>query len=297
VSAPDGALTIPVATIEAALERALGEVALPDHLRAAVAYSLLGGGKRLRPLLAWWAAVSVGAPGESSLPGGVAVELVHAFSLVHDDLPAMDNDDLRRGKPTLHKHAGEAMAILAGDAMLNLAYQHLAMRAPAGMVGALTRELALGTTGMIAGQVFDTLGGLPAGVDGVRALETIHLNKTGALIIAACRMGGILGLASRGIADGGPALSALSAYARDIGLMFQIVDDMIDVEQPAEHTGKRTRKDSDAGKLTYPGVLGIDTSRREVERLLASSRAALAPLGDAARPLAQLASALAVRTR
>src|SRR5205085_8444230 len=135
---------------------------MPDNLREAIRYSLLGGGKRLRPVLAWHACAALGAPGEASLPAGAAVELVHAFSLVHDDLPAMDDDDLRRGRPTLHIHAGEAMAILAGDALMALAFDVLARHvAEPTLAGILVAELSAATTGMIAGQVYDSLGGLP----------------------------------------------------------------------------------------------------------------------------------------
>ena len=290
--------------IEAELSRFVDSLELPDNLVDAIAYSFLGGGKRLRPVLAWWSAVAAGASGHAGFPAGVALELVHCFSLVHDDLPAMDDDDLRRGKPTLHVHAGEAMAILAGDAMLTLAYQHLAAQSrnhgwgSGGELAALlVAELASGTSGMIAGQVFDTLGGMPAGMSEHGKVELIHLNKTAALITAACRMGAILGLAGNGKRPDERVLGPITGYARDIGLMFQIVDDLIDVEQPPEQAGKRTRKDSDAGKLTCPGVIGVEASRREVQRLCASARASIAPLGNAAVGLEALADSLSVRTR
>jgi geranylgeranyl pyrophosphate synthase len=282
---------------------------LSTNLADAVRYALLGGGKRLRPLLAWHSAAAVGGAGPESLPAGAAVELIHAFSLVHDDLPGLDNDDLRRGRPTLHKATSEAMAILAGDAMLTLAFQLLVDRAGAAELAAsLVSELAVGTSGMITGQVFDTLGGFPAGLDDRAKLREIHRNKTGALIRASCRMGALCGLASPGaLASAGgqghagltreQRMEAISVYADAIGLMFQIVDDILDVTQTAEHVGKRTQKDTDAGKLTYPGVLGIEGSRREVERTLEVALSAIAPLGEAARPLADLASYMAVRTK
>jgi geranylgeranyl diphosphate synthase type II len=282
----------PLPTIESALKGWVEALPAPPALREAVGYALVGGGKRLRPLLAWHSAVAAGGSGPESVPACIAVELVHAFSLVHDDLPALDNDDLRRGRPTLHRHAGEAMAILAGDAMLTQAFGVLMGTVPAPLGQRLAAELAEGTAGMIAGQVYDTLGGLPAGLDAFERVATVHRNKTGALIRASCRMGAML---ASGASD--RALEAVSVYGESVGLMFQIVDDLIDVEQPPEHAGKRTGKDSQAGKLTYPGVLGVERSRAEVERLARAADAALAPLGAPARGLGELCAVLARRTR
>lgn len=294
------AVFAPAPVIEAALERALGELDLPDNLKQAMAYSTLGGGKRLRPILAWHAAAAVGGTPEASLPAGVAIEFIHAFSLIHDDLPAMDDDDLRRGKPTLHKHAGEAMAILAGDALEAAAFAAVAgPSVPPMCVPLLLRELASGTLGMIGGQVLDTIGD-PRDLPPPARLDAIHTSKTGALIVAACRMGAILGLASRPNANpamfAGPELDALTAFGRAAGLMFQIVDDLIDVEQPAEKAGKRTGKDAAAGKLTYPAVHGIAASKVAVETLRAQALAAIAPLGPSAATLAEIAEILATRT-
>jgi len=263
--------------------------ALPGNLKEAVRYALLGGGKRLRPVLAWHSCEALGAPGEKALHAGAAVELIHAFSLVHDDLPAMDDDDLRRGQPTLHVRSGEAMAILAGDAMMALAFGILAKQSEtAEQAAALIRELAASATGMIVGQVYDTLGGLPA-VSDREKLDLIHGNKTGALIRGACRMGGICAGA-----DGG-ALEALTRYGEALGLMFQVVDDLLDAEGTPEHTGKRTRKDAPAGKLTSPAVLGIEGSRREVDRLLNLAVEAVEPLSAPAAGLRELARMLADR--
>lgn len=319
---PPPGLLAPLPSIEHYSARYIDGLDMPESLREAVRYALLAGGKRLRPILAWWSCIAVGGTGEQSLPGGVAVEFIHAFSLVHDDLPALDNDDFRRGKPTLHRHAGEAMAILAGDAMLTMAFQLISdriggPRASSGNNGAglelaarLTAELALGTSGMINGQVYDTLGGMPATLDDAQRLVLIHKNKTGALIRAACRMGALCGLAARrshGAASSSPgtpaqldpdaALLAITRYAESVGLMFQVVDDILDVTQTAEHVGKKTNKDVDAGKLTYPGALGLDRSRAEVRRLLDEALAATQQLGPAAAPLAELARYLAVRTK
>jgi geranylgeranyl pyrophosphate synthase len=281
--------------VDAALDGFVGSSDLPENLRAAIRYSLLGGGKRLRPVLAWQSAAAVGGPGESSLPAGVAVELIHAFSLVHDDLPALDNDDLRRGRPTLHRHAGEAMAILAGDAMLTLAYDAL-WRADGiadGLRLALVRELGEGTRSMIAGQVYDTLGGIPGGLDDRAKLELIHRNKTGALIRAVCRMGAMLG----GAEMGSPDLAAITRFAEDLGLIFQIVDDLLDVTASPEAIGKATGKDAEAGKLTYPIVLGVEGTRREIQRVQADAEAALEPLGPAAGALLDLSRSMARRDR
>lgn len=295
----DGAVPAFVAELTPRIDRAIAaavsRIELPTNLRAAVEYSVLGGGKRLRPLLAELSCRAVGGREGAADPAAVAVELIHAFSLVHDDLPAMDDDDLRRGLPTTHVKFGEAMGILAGDAMFSLAFQALTQDAtdPA-LAGSLCAELASGATGMIAGQVYDTLGGFPAGLTDRQRLDLIHHNKTGALIIVSCRMGAIAGLWP---ARADERLAAVTGYAAAVGLMFQIVDDLLDVEQTTEQLGKRSGKDHDAGKMTFPGLIGVAASRREVDRLLAESRHALTPLGPAASGLAELAEYLAVRTR
>lgn len=285
----------PVQHVDEFLSQYLAGVALPPDLVAAIRYSLLGPGKRARPLLAWhsFAAVAGGRVDPSkSLPAAGAVELIHAFSLVHDDLPGLDNDDLRRGRPTLHKHTSEPMAILAGDAMLTLAFQLLTERiTDPTLASKLCLELALGTNGMIAGQVYDTLHGFAAGVSPADRLQLIHRNKTGMLIRASARMGAMTAGASP------DQLAAITRYADDVGLMFQIVDDLLDVTQTTEHLGKKAGKDQDAGKLTYPGVFGIEPSRAEVARLHRESLEVLAVFGAAADPLRHLADYLATRTR
>ncbi|RMH24396.1 MAG: polyprenyl synthetase family protein [Planctomycetota bacterium] len=283
--------------IEHALRGYASACGLSGGLLEAVEYALLGGGKRLRPVLAWRCAEAVGGDGERSLPGGVAVELVHAFSLVHDDLPALDNDDMRRGRPTLHIHAGEPMALLAGDAMLTLAFDaadRLCTDEPADLRLALIREVVEGTRSMIVGQVYDTLGGLGAGLSDLERLETVHRNKTGALIRAACRLGAMLGA---GTPNDDGRLGAITGFAERLGLIFQIVDDVLDVEGSAAVVGKATGKDADAGKLTYPGVLGVDGSRAEIRRLQDEAEALIAPLGEPARPLIDLSRAMAQRDR
>jgi geranylgeranyl pyrophosphate synthase len=323
---PHPAIFAPLPIIEAHLERTLRAAFADGDLRSAMMYSALGGGKRLRPILAWHCceAVSEGKlAGDASLPAGAAIELVHCFSLVHDDLPALDNDDLRRGKPTLHKHAGEAMAILAGDALLTLAFEVLAhpsvafgenvARHHAAHCGvdyenfyqrdtahasalrvqvALLRELARATNLMIQGQVWDTLPD-KSQRDAAQALDRIHSHKTGALLSAACRMGAMLGLAH----DDEHALLPITTYAHHLGVLFQAVDDLLDVTQSAEHTGKRTNKDADAGKLTFPSIYGVQGTQRRIAHLREQALDAIQPLGERAATLRLIADFLAARTK
>ena len=278
--------------IDRHLVRALRSHGLPEILEEALCYAILDGGKRLRPALALLCCEAVGGARADALNPAAALELIHNFSLVHDDLPAMDDDELRRGRPTLHVQAGQAMAILAGDAMMSLAFE-LIGQTPLGPEtnARLCRELADATTAMINGQIYDTLGGLPAELSGEHRLSLIHRNKTGALLRAACRIGALCGRADE------QAIEQLTRYGEAIGLMFQIVDDLLDVTQSAEHIGKATGKDVSAGKLTYPGVLGLERSRTEVNRLQARAHEAVAPLGPAARPLRELCDDMAVRTK
>lgn len=283
-----------VGRVDAHIEASLAGLDLPASLLDAVRYATLGPGKRVRPILAWHACVGAGGAGPESLAAGAAVEMVHAFSLVHDDLPALDNDDVRRGRPTLHRHSGEALAILAGDALLTLAFGALAA-APVDATRrmALVRELTRATTGMIAGQVYDTLGGLPEELGPEARVVLIHSSKTGALIRASCVMGAMS-------ASGTPSegtLGAITAYADAVGLMFQIVDDLIDVTQSQSHTGKRTGKDAEAGKLTYPAVLGVEGSRARVADLAERAIGAVRELGPEAEGLRLCARTLAERTR
>lgn len=299
-------LFAPADAIEAYLDRASHWPTAPAALEAANRYALLGGGKRLRPILIWWACQAAGGQGQWTLPAAAAMESIHAFSLVHDDLPALDNDDLRRGRPTLHKHAGEALAILAGDALLTHALTHLltadfpgpswstAADAPRVRL-ALARELSEATLAMIHGQVWDTLGGLPSDLTDLDALRLIHANKTGALLRASCRMGGWIALGPA--FEGSAADRALTTYGESIGLLFQVVDDLIDVTQSAEHVGKRTGKDQALGKRTYPGLLGVERTREVIAELEAAALGALAPLGSAAEPLAKLCNYMAQRTK
>ncbi len=275
--------------IERALLGFLEGHPLPTNLRAACLHAVLAGGKRLRPVLVLECARAAGGSLDDAMPAAVAIEFIHAFSLVHDDLPALDNDLLRRGKPTCHVAFGEAMAILAGDCLLSLA-PIAAARCPRNG-GQIVQELMQATVRMINGQVYDTLKGFPEGLSDREQLELVHHNKTGALLQCSCRMGALAAGADA------PTLAALTSYAESIGLMFQIVDDLIDATQSAEHAGKATGKDADAGKLTYPVVHGLVGSRREVERLRTEALAALAPLGERGARLAALVEYLAARTR
>ncbi len=275
------------------MEDFLSKAGLPSNLLDAVRYSVLAGGKRLRPVLTLLSCDAVGGRRADAMNAAAAMELIHAFSLVHDDLPAMDDDCLRRGQPTLHVHAGEAMAILAGDAMMSLAFELVsgAHGDDKARCSAVTVELARGTTSMIGGQVYDTLGGFPDGMGDRERLELIHRNKTGALIRVACRIGGICGEADA------KQLDALTRYGEAVGLMFQIVDDLLDVTQSSEHLGKTAGKDETAGKLTFPSTIGLERSQAEVQRLLEVAREAVAPLGEPAGGLQELAGYLAVRTK
>jgi len=282
--------------VDAELARQINGAGLGVDISAglleAMAYAVLGGGKRLRPVLTWLACEAVGGDAEICLPAAAAVEFVHAFSLVHDDLPAMDDDDLRRGRPALHIHSSEAMAILAGDALLNLAFAAvLETKANDSVRVALVRELTQGCAGMISGQVFDTMPALDPEPDDRARLERIHRNKTGALIRCAARMGAICGGADHS------RLEAITVYADAVGHMFQAVDDLLDVEQSAEQAGKRTGKDADAGKLTYPGLLGVDGTRAEVARLLSEAERAIEPLGEGGSRLREIARQMAKRDR
>ena len=287
------------------------EKGIPEALSQAMRYSLLAPGKRLRPVLVLLAnAVGEGRE-EHALPAACAVEMVHTYSLIHDDLPAMDDDDLRRGLPTCHKKYGEAMAILAGDGLLTLAFQVLTDGYPPVVAAACCRELALGSgaAGMVGGQVEDLvwenatgqrrdpLMPRPTQPASVETLEAIHMAKTGALFRACLKMGAWAAQVGK---TGGPdpkMLHNLDQFGRCFGLAFQITDDLLDVEGSSEDTGKRTQKDAARGKLTYPGLLGIDESRRRGALLQQQAREHLQSLGQKAQPLHDLLSFVLARDR
>jgi len=285
-------ITRPSELIQTYLETSIDWSLLPDNLAEAARYGTLGSGKRLRPVLVILACEAAGGCAEDALPAAAALELVHCFSLIHDDLPALDDDSLRRGRPTLHVHAGEPMAILAGDLLLAMAFGELTrMSMSPEQITCLVNELATGTRDMVVGQVYDTLGGLPAEQSPLEQLKLVHKNKTGALLRAACRMGAICANADQNTLD------VLSRYGETVGLMFQVVDDLLDVTQSTEHVGKATGKDSALGKRTYPGLLGIEGSREAITDLQKEACEALKTLGQGGHPLRDLCCYMAVRTR
>lgn len=281
-----------VQEIETDLRRRIADLEVSQGLREAIGYAVLGRGKRLRPALTLLSCDAVGGERDDARAAAAALELVHTFSLVHDDLPAMDDDDLRRGRPTLHIHAGEAMAVLTGDMLLSLAFEWITLADTThDATRRIVRELARGTAHMISGQVYDTLGDFPPQSADVQRLALIHRNKTAALVGAACRIGAICGNGST------EQIQELSDYGEAVGMMFQIVDDLLDVTQTSEHIGKTAGKDGPAGKLTFPGVHGTRASREEIESLRCSAHDALKPLGEPAQPLRELCDYMAVRTR
>ena len=276
------------AMIDAALARALAAAdGTPPRLQEAMQYALFSGGKRIRPILTLMACEAVPARPEPALPFACAVELIHTYSLVHDDLPAMDDDELRRGRPTVHVAYDEALAILAGDALLTEAFRVAAEGGT--LVGAeralaITRVLAVaaGAAGMVGGQVADLEAEGAIADHGL--VESIHRRKTAALIAAAVEIGALAGGASE------QCRAALAEYGHTLGLAFQVADDVLDAVAPTGVTGKRAGGDAALGKLTYPAVLGVAGARRVAGELLARCRDALRPLGPPAAPLEALAA-------
>ncbi len=284
------------------LSKSLARVqSAPATLLEAMHYGLLAPGKRVRPLLCSFACEAVGGNWVEAVPAGAAVEMVHAYSLIHDDLPAMDDDDLRRGRPTVHKRFGEALAILTGDALLTLAFQTLAEEYSSTVGAGCCLELAraAGACGMVGGQVDDLMweGKVagPARVPTVEALQTIHAAKTGALFRACLRMGWLVARGTERDDDLFPELQALDEYSHCFGLVFQITDDLLDVEGDVVTTGKRVGKDAARGKLTYPGLLGTASSREQASRLAEQARMAIRCLGEAGAGLAWMIDMLLTR--
>ena len=265
---------------------------IPAPLRDAMEYALTSGGKRIRPVVLLSAGAAVGGEEKDLLPFAGSVEYVHTYSLIHDDLPAMDDDDYRRGRPTCHKVFGEAVAILAGDALLTEAFRvmgesPLAGRDPAKAVRAsalLAR--AAGASGMAGGQMMDLAP--PAG-EGVSAIEEIDLRKTAALLSASAAMGGILGGGS------GSQVESLSRYGRALGLLFQITDDILDETGSFEEMGKTVAKDRARGKLTYPAVRGMAEAGARAESLRGEALQALSPFGGEAETLRDIVRIVATR--
>jgi geranylgeranyl diphosphate synthase, type II len=282
--------------IEGELNRAVTNEDGPGgQLLEAMRYSLLAGGKRLRPILAMAACEAVGGEAADALGLACALEMIHTYSLIHDDLPCMDDDDLRRGRPTNHKVYGEAMATLAGDALLTDAFRVLARwpnkRVAAPVVLEVVAELAdaAGSPGMVIGQALDILSEGKA--TDQPTLEYLHARKTGALFLASVRGGGMLG--------GGDSaqIEALTRYGRALGLAFQVIDDLLDVEASTEQLGKRTHKDDAHGKATYPALMGVEKSREFAHELMHRAIDALDAFDDRAEPLRRLASFVVERSQ
>jgi geranylgeranyl diphosphate synthase type II len=276
-------------TVDAALDRFLPKASVkPPTIHRAMRYSLFAGGKRLRPIACLAAAEACGGSEKNALPAACAVECIHTYSLIHDDLPCMDDDDFRRGRPTSHKVFGEGIAVLAGDALLTQAFEILAA-APENSrykTRDLLRELsvAAGSRKLIAGQVAD----LEAeGKKSTRSeLRFIHECKTAAMIVVSLRLGAMS-------ANATPAkLAGLTAFGENLGLAFQVIDDILDITQTSEKLGKSAGKDIAAQKTTYPALIGLDAARKEARRLTKAAHAALAPLGSKAGLLHQIADYL-----
>jgi farnesyl diphosphate synthase len=274
------------ARVNAALDHALPRVgAEPARLHAAMRHAVLDGGKRMRPLLVYATGTAFGADAATLDAPAAAVELIHAYSLVHDDLPSMDDDALRRGKPTVHVAFDEATAILAGDALQSLAFELLAdMPASAECRVAMLKELSIaaGARGMCGGQALDLAATGNGGALGIAALQELHARKTGALLRAAVRMGAI----AAGVDEEGRAW--LDAFADALGLGFQIRDDLLDIEGDSAVLGKTIGKDVVQAKATFPALLGIEGSQRRLEDLGMAMQEALAPFGDRTRELMAL---------
>lgn len=311
------------ALTDAALERLLPAPTMEPHsIHRAMRHSTFAGGKRLRPILCMEAARMVaGTLPEGAADLGAAIEMVHTYSLIHDDLPALDNDDLRRGKPTCHVAFGEAIAILAGDALQTLAFQSIAqIAAPAPTVVEIVREFAQAiNTGVGPAPGSDTPAELPAGMIGGQVMdiegegqkptaelvERIHRAKTGALITTSVVCGGLLGLgqclsqtqgASALPCAPADAVSRLRTFGENAGLAFQIVDDVLDMTQTSAELGKTAGKDTASDKATWPAVFGVERARRDAAQLIADAFFALEPFGEAATPLKSLARYLVDRT-
>ena len=277
--------------VDSALERYLsGEGKFPKNLHKAIHHSLFAGGKRIRPILSIAAFETMGGKGDGILPFACALEMIHTYSLIHDDLPPIDNDDYRRGKPTCHKVFGEAMAILAGDALLTEAFHLMTRPLPQDQSlinGWLILDMvnriayAAGIDGMVGGQVVDIESEGKKGDPST--LQYIHTHKTGALILASVQVGAKLGGASE------ETLMAFTQYGESVGLAFQIVDDILNVEGEALFLGKNTGSDLSKRKVTYPSLFGLDESKRRAKELMELAIDVLNPFGPEADPLREIA--------
>jgi geranylgeranyl diphosphate synthase, type II len=278
--------------VEAALNRSI-PVVYPEKIYESMRYSLLAGGKRLRPILCLATCELTGGTVEMAMPTACALEMIHTMSLIHDDLPSMDNDDYRRGKLTNHKVYGEDIAILAGDSLLAYAFEHVAEEtdgvSPERLLKVVARlGRAVAATGLVGGQVVDLE---CEGVENVsiETLNFIHTHKTGALLEASVVSGAELAAADD------RTLTKLTQYARNIGLAFQIIDDVLDITATDEELGKTAGKDLQAQKATYPSIWGIEESRRQAGQLIAEAKATLSDFGDKALPLMAIADYITAR--
>ncbi len=281
------------AQVEAALNQSI-TVVYPDKIYEAMRYSLMAGGKRLRPILCLATCELLGGTTEMAMPTACALEMIHTMSLIHDDLPAMDNDDYRRGKPTNHKVYGEDIAILAGDGLLAYAFEFVAAQTQQVSAERVLQVIArlghaVGAAGLVGGQVVDLESEGKPDVS-LETLNFIHRHKTGALLEASVVCGAILA----GADDSN--LVRLSRYAQDIGLAFQIVDDVLDITATQEELGKTAGKDLQAQKATYPSFWGIEESRRQAQALVTAAKAQVEPFGDRAKPLQAIADYITART-
>jgi geranylgeranyl diphosphate synthase, type II len=281
-----------IPSIDSALDRYTAAAeGCPARLTEAIRYSVLAAGKRLRPILVLWACEASCGDHRRAMPAACAVEFIHVYSLIHDDLPAMDDDHLRRGQPTCHIQFDEATAILAGDSLQMLAIQTLCDELPENIAWRCCQILAklAGRCHLVGGQVDDLsaegrFGEVASMTENpMEFLKAIHRRKTSALIEASLQMGGVVGQANS------QQLQALSTFGQAIGLAFQIVDDCLDVESTSDHLGKSTRKDHKTGKLTYPGLVGLTASRQMAEELISQATNSLSVFGAQATKLKALA--------
>ncbi|HQB39986.1 MAG TPA: polyprenyl synthetase family protein [Deltaproteobacteria bacterium] len=285
-----------IARVDAALDKYLPkEGERPESLHKSMRYSVFAGGKRVRPVLMLAACQAVGGDTEKAMPAACAIEMIHTYSLIHDDLPAMDDDDFRRGNPTNHKVFGEAIAILAGDALLTEAFKLISDPLFAAQCDPISRlavihEIATcaGSYGMVGGQVVDMESEGKPGMD-LPTVQYIHTHKTGALIKAAVVAGAVLGGADQG------KLAAITRYGEAAGLAFQIADDILDIEGTTEEIGKDAGSDQERGKATYPAVMGLAAAKEEARSMMDEAFKALEVFGAEADPLREIAAYIVKR--
>lgn len=280
------------ALVEASLDASI-PVTYPEKIYESMRYSLLAGGKRLRPILCIATCELLGGTAEIAMPTACALEMIHTMSLIHDDLPSMDNDDFRRGKPTNHKVYGEDIAILAGDGLLAYAFEYLTNATqgvdPKRMLKVVARlGKAVSAAGLVGGQVVDLESEGKPDIT-IETLTFIHAHKTGALLEASVLSGADLAGAND------DQMARLTTYAQNIGLAFQIIDDILDITATAEELGKTAGKDLAAQKATYPSLWGLEESKTQADRLIAEAKEALSSFGDNSRPLEAIADFITAR--